>query len=398
MKYIFLLILLFFLHSCANLDPNENPNSQFDASNRYGELKADTLYAIDDTVMQVDYVSTGTSEKLNLADFGGLNASFFIKLTTLPDTLDKTIGVQLDFRTVEAYGSDVPDSVAVDIYTVNKTWSSLEVNTKDDFRDNPPTEFLESIYFQTNDSVRTRYNIDMTLIEQWVANEETNNGLYFKPQPGQGEYALNLGALGSSQEPQLILASDLDSIIARDSISVGPDATLFSMNTNAAALERGPHEIMMASGIPIRTFIKFDLKSLPSDAIYYYAYISLKDNEEDAYRNPGKSNQFRLRNIREASQNLETIDIDSSFVVDFERDFLLEQTSSSNSAVHRGFQREYFAENFLQPLKNGQVENEWFLIHYVDEGEDLSIKKYFGTDAPMVSNRPMLIVNYLNGK
>ncbi len=397
MRFLFFALLTVLISSCANLDPNDNPNSEYGGTDRYGNLTADTLYALQDTVRQFDYVSSGTSLKLSLADLGGLKAGFFIRFTTLPDSLERLLSAQVDFITNESFGLNIGDSMQVDVFSVSREWISTDVNTTEDFRNNPPADYIETISFSAADSARSSYVLPMNLAEQWILNDSLNYGLYFTPRAGQGDVAINVGALGASLAPQLIIERSTDSTAVRDTLATGPDATLFSMNMNPPALQISGEQVVVASGVPVRTFLKFDLSSLPRNAIYYDAYVTLFDVEDNPYENPEKNNLFYLRNISEAGPDLSTFTIDSSFTTNFRQSFSLEQTSSNNFAKLRGFERNYFAEDFIQLYLNGEIDHEWFLLHYINEGTDLSVKRFYGAGVADKNLRPILVVKYING-
>jgi hypothetical protein len=227
------------------------------------------------------------------------------------------------------------------------------------------------------------------LIDEWQA-EESNKGLLFRAAESENQIIIDFNSFNSqNQPPGLVYTTKADTIASTDTLISGMDATVFDYNGNILDEERSKKNLVITSGYPTRSYIKFDFSKIPEKAIINRAQLILEINEDNIYQNPNQSNTFYLRAITETEDGLA---VDSTYLYNLNVNYILLEDGSNlvlteNDAVALG-------QGYIQALINDFTDFEWFSIQYFGESNSLDMIKLYGSDNPEGAH-PALIVQYL---
>ena len=382
-KTLLFLISLLSIWACQDLN-SVNPPDEFDLSGQFGRL-IDTVFYATDARFTVDYRSdTGNGKKLCVGNYADFQTGFFIKFINLPADTMKIDSLFLEFTSAGKFGTGL-DEVNLDVYEVDREWDEHTINTLDEWHGwQPSGEAIYHTVLSSDDSVKMKIEIDTTLFNKWRYEPEQNFGIYIKTSSPTDNHIREFESL-ESENPQdwpkvyyFINQGDTASIL--DSVRTGLDATVFdypeSSGSNVFDLAHANNELLLASGIPARLFVRFDsLKTLPKTAVVQAANLVLEINDDsNVLENENQSNIFYLRSISDADSALTNFEVDSSFVTDSGFGFsmtVLDGTIQMNST----FEQEKLGKNQIQNLINGNKTSEWFYIHFVDAPSPISVEK-----------------------
>ena len=141
MKFLLTLITALLIsvniNSCDDTDFNTDPNSEFNISNRYGHYLLDTLIAIEDSLVNVEFVSTDFYPKLSVGNFDGVKTGFLVKFfdyETILDSVEIVDSVKIELTTSSSFGPNIEDDfigykVYLDDNLVHETNDTFYVDT-----------------------------------------------------------------------------------------------------------------------------------------------------------------------------------------------------------------------------------------------------------------------------
>jgi len=227
------------------------------------------------------------------------------------------------------------------------------------------------------------------LIDDW-RTEENNNGLLFRAAETENHIIIDFDSFNSqNQPPGLIYSTKTDTSVIIDTLQTGFDATVFDYIGNIFDEERSNNNLVITSGYPTRSYIKFDFSTIPHKAIINRAQLILEINDDNIYQNPGQTNTFFFRVITETEGGLT---VDSTYLYNLNVNFLLFEDGpnlvlTEDDAVSLG-------QGYIQSVVNDFSNFEWFSIQYFGESNSLDMIKLFGSDNPNGA-QPALIVQYL---
>ncbi len=384
----FLIVALFI--SCSNVDPNNDPNPLYGMDGRYGSFVQDTIYAQADTVLKGKYLFTGLSSKLSMGEYDGMSSGFEIMYTILPPDSVIVDSVQLKFSTLNSFGPNANEVINGTMYRVIDTLITDSVNISDIWRNPLDPSFVSEIgpiSFKLQDSAVTSIELPLELFNDWRTNSSENNGLYFHPQ--EEDVIVELGSRNSSFDPILVFYTHNteDSVII-DTLSSVSDASIFNYDdVNGSALNLENNKILVSSGNNSRSLLKFDMSGLPKNAIFYSTDLILTEDDSNPYENSENNTSFLLRPLEELTTSQD------DFVFSPNRVFSL--ISSDGFTKVLGTHKNDLSTDVVQAIGNGTLKNEWFLIEFFSNSDDLSVKRFWGVNADKAVS-PKVIVKYLN--
>lgn len=381
------LLSLFFVWSCQDLNPI-NPPDEFNYRNHFGEY-IDTTFTTQKALFKVEYyLNTANAPKLSLGKFENFEASFLIRFTNLPDIKTSIDSVYLRFYH-SGYFGDSNDSLKVGVFEVSNSWE--ESANKDEFWHNQtPSDPLDVLSLKHDSTGFFVIPLDTALVNKWRISSDNNNGLFFKMLDTDNKFIYELYSFEAAnplQWPRMYYKYQKDTLFVKDSTNIGEDATLFDYKANISenifTLADSQKALLIASGIPVRTFIRFDdLYKLPKNAIIQGANLLLtvkdvsltSEGQKNLLSNPNHSSDYYVHSISEADSNLTTYKIDSSFVTNANYLFSLIE-SHGQIRFNSEFEQTKFGKNLIQNVINGSIQSEWFYIRYKNEVQDISVKR-----------------------
>ncbi|RMH66638.1 MAG: hypothetical protein D6677_00090 [Calditrichaeota bacterium] len=372
MKRILSLLIVIFFYACQSNDPDFINNPDF-KTDRYGQFKIDTLFAVKDSTFFADTVNTNNASRLSMARMGGMSAGFVVKYLDLPaDTVDVT-AARLRLTTLGHFG-DEGDDVMVDMYNVTALWDAKDnINGETIWHENPPISFLKTVTFTLQDSGVTEIEIEPSLIKTWQGNDSLNYGFYFTLNPSENNRNVEIGARSSAFGPQLVYAYNDTS----DTVKATNDATIFDYDRENGIIfnENGGY---LASGIAMRYLLRFDLSQISEKAIIYNANLAIPYDPDFSYRNPNKTEAFTFK----AYEDFNADDQNPGYALNM----------YTGSGVTRVSNQPALATDFIQPMRNGDISHQWFALQFTSESDVFSAMHFYGVDS---DKKPMLIIKYL---
>ena len=378
---LFLIIITSF--ACKNLEPELDDES----SSQYMQ---DTLYAIADSVISMSDVNTSVSTKILVGQRDGFSAGFLVYFA-FTDTLSKIDSIYLQFTTVNSYGADLVNNISANIYSVDSVWGSA-ANTYERYR-NPPIENMEFVTqgtFKTKDSSANTFSLPLDFNNIWYADNDlvTDSlvfNLYFQIGDGKENAIVELGSFISNQPPLLVYRKNTNDTTLIDTIEAIASAGIFNYDDlNGTALDYPDETVIISSGVRNHSLFKFNFESLPKDAIYYRAILELTEENMNEYENSDNNSSFVSKTI----ETLADSTYNPTFIFAMESETGFTKTTNGYGAL--------LGEQFIQPITNNDLKNDWIEIEFFYEDQDFSVKRYWGVENPDKNNRPKLIINYLN--
>jgi|GEM_PF-1544653 len=395
MKQLLILAALLLTHwSCQDLS-SIAPPSELNLKERYGTFVDTTLLADQDTFI-VDYRSnTFNSSKLSIGRFHQFEAGFLIKFYGLPSITERVDSVFIELTSLSTLGMAGND-LNIAIYSADQNWDDA-ANTLEEWHNYKPSTQLLEWPFTSEDSSKIKFTInDTAVFNNWRRLGNANLGLFLKMASEEDAYIreiasfeYNLTTNPRNYVPRLIYKSLKDSVFISDTLRTGMNASIYDykpVGKNIFDFSAEQRELLIASGIAARTFIKFEgLKSLPKKAIIQTADLIVPIKDEDYFSpsspnsldNKNNTQQFYLRSVREANDDLSYFVIDSVFIINPR--YLISLSASNNyiGAANKEEQAK-FGQNLIQDYLNGTRKIEWLYLQYRNERLDFSVKRLSG--------------------
>jgi len=389
MKKIYLVIVISLLAFNCSDDNVITPPSEFNFDKSHGIFISDTMFTVDEIFLQKDPVETGNSNKLSVGRTPDFEAYFLIEFVNLPsDSLD------IDSIYIELKGlgklalSDQPEML-LDIYKLNEEWDS-NVNTEEKWHKYIPVDApYRTMTISLEDSANIRIPIEPELLSEWQT-EENNNGFLIRAAETEDQVIKEFGSFNSqNHSPSLIYIIKEDTTITADTLQIGMDATVFDYSGSILNEERARNNLVVTSGYPSRSYLKFDFSDIPPNAIISNAQLLLDVETDNIYQNPNQSKSFFLRAITEAADG---IIVDSTVFYNLSVNYLMFEDEnrislSDGDAVN-------FGQVYIQGLINDVYTFQWFSIQYFGEAVAFDMTKLYGSGNP-AGQGPRLIVQYL---
>lgn len=395
MKYLFIITTLFLFHwSCQDLSSIAPPN-ELNLDERYGTFVDTTMLADKDTFI-VDYRSnTFNSSKLSIGRFQQFEAGFLIKFYELPAITERIDSIFIELTALNKLGVGISD-LNIAVFAADQDWDD-NANTFEEWHNYTPSKRLSEVLFTMEDSSKIKFSIsDTALFNNWRRLGNDNLGLFLKMASSEDAYIREIASFeyNLSTEPKyffpkLIYKSLNDSVYVSDTLKTGKNVTIFDYNpevTNIFDFAAEQKELLIASGIAARTFIKFDgLKLLPANAVIQTADLIIPVKNEDffvpsapnALDNQNNKQQFYMRTVREADENLTHFMVDSIFITNPR--YLISFVDAGNYLKAANIEEKVkLGQNLIQDYLNGTRPIEWFYLQYKNERLDLSVKRLSG--------------------
>lgn len=363
---------------CKDTQPLEGKTS-------YSELKFDTLYAQKDTFLVQGRVSTAGSPNLLLGSYAGFTAKTLLHFKILPDDTIQPDSVFLILHSRANFGT-AADPINGKIQLIKKEWVE-SINEND-------TLDLQAIdadpYFINTDSADFRINLPLALLDSWRDTTGGNNNFGLALDYENAGFIKEFYSGNTENAPELIWSyhSSPDNSVVYDTTTSTLDASLIDFNGDLKS-----DALYVGAGYLIRSFIKFDFKSLPENINVAYVNFYFPAYQEYSYVNSNKSQNFYLRNVQTPFEELSAeieIEIDETpsenlFVLSDENKSFLKRDDAQLKKSDGG-------RYYIQDILNNDIKYDSFMIMYSDEGYDASI--YSLKRSGVKNEAPRIIIGY----
>ncbi len=394
MRKVLILILLAWgawIVSCQKLNPIDPPQ-EFKAIDDFGSFVDTTITADSAFFVTNSYIPTNGSEKFSVGNYRGFKASFLIHFVRMPSDSDATydsIFVILYRR--HTLGKDA-QYLSINVTVPDQEWSD-SVNTMPQWHHYQPPAPFTSLTLDAEDSAAVKISIPQDVFNNWVQDQESNKGLFISPSNVQSSFILeftNFFTQDPSLWPKLVYRKKIgQDSITHDTTNVGITATIFDYDVDNAqsifSLAREQHDLIVASGIESRIFVRFDaLKGLPPTSIIYSADLLFKVKDQDFWdagmentlNNTDHPDHYYLRMVESIGQNGKEAEIDSIFKTNTYYNYSI---YAGEGVLHFTTETDQirFGNGFVQNYLNGKFSSAWFMLQYQNERNDLSIKRIY---------------------
>jgi len=384
-KGILFTLLLTAFWACQDLK-SINPPDEIDLHDQYGQY-VDTLINASQTAFKIDqFINTGNALKLNLGSYEGFSAGFLLTFLSLPTDTVQIDSAYIELASYSKFGDGTED-MQISVYRVEDDWEEHKVNAQQEWHDYQPSNLVGQYTFPAADSLRLRFDLDTTLVNDWRRDPDSNKGLYFKVENENLDYIREIESLevlsGEDWPRFCIYFQQNDTLTKKDSSRAGYDASIFNYQGDVFELAEQQQDILIGSGIASRAFVRFSaLDFLPKTALIQDADIIMEINDKDIRTNaqgnkldnPKHGENYYLHSLLEADSAFDTYEIDSSFTTS--TNFLYYLIGQDSSLALNGkSERSKFGLSMIQNMVNGITESAGFYIQYANESQDISIKR-----------------------
>ena len=387
-KLIYLILLLVALIvACQNLNSIEPPK-ELNALDRLGRFIDTTFYA-DTAFFEVKkYINTERSVALSVGSFQGFNLSSFLRFTNLPNdsgTIYDSIYVILTHR---YRFPESGNNLSVMVSEMQEFWPD-SLNILEKFHHYQGALPFYSFNLSTEDSGLVKIPISKELFERWLKAGSENFGIYIYAQQDQNGFIKEFNNFYSEDPetwPKLVYRAVHDTTITHDTLSVGIGSTVYDYDftnpQNIFKKAQENNELILSSGIASRLVFRFsDLKNMPPNSIIYKADV-LFDIDDSDFFEQGQKNRLANENhrgiyfLRWLSSVSEdgAVKVDSTFSNNRYYSYSLYEEENRIHFLTEGDQVR-FGKGYIQGYLDGTYNSIWFYLHYINEKQDLSIKR-----------------------
>ncbi len=368
------------------------PPDELDFDNLYGKYVDTTFSATADTFL-VDYqIDSQGGNRLSVGRAYGFDTKFLLRFTDLPET-----GVYMDSVRLRIYPSGyIVESMGemhLDIIEMQEDWPE-SANEEPYWHTFKGGQLLKTIAVSPSDSGMIEVSLDTALVNQWRGGDDQNYGLLFRSPNAsfvQEFYASEYG--DGTKNPQLIYRTISDTVFVTDSTTIAEDATIFNYDgTNGINLyefAKRNNQLLIGSGIAARTLLRFDqLAGLPKNIIIESANLEIPVDDRhietntspNPLDNPNQRNDYFLRIVEEANEDLSEYQIDSAFVQQSIYIYSMAQIDSQLT-LSSSADREELGKIMIQDYVDGNQGIEWFYIQFAGEANNISLKRLWDKSA-----------------
>jgi len=407
MKKIIAFILSLTAHwACQNLNSIEPPD-EFNLSGQFGNF-VDTVFYAQEAKFEVDYrAATGNGTNLCVGNYKNFNSAFFIKFVGLPADTMQIDSVFLELTSNGKFGEGESD-LAIQVFEVDQEWDEHTINTLDEWHEYQPLEMIYQTDIPASDSLKVRIPLDTLLLNKWRYETDLNYGLMIKTVSEQDNHIREFESfevINDLDWPKIyyyVNEDDTTSIL--DSVRVGFDATIFDYpnpdGTNIFDLAQENQDLILASGIPARLSVRFNiLDSLAANYVMQAADLEIDINDTDIETNTAENpldnaNQYAGFYLRSVTQTDSGLVVDSSFVISSDFSFVM-QKSDNMISMSSANEKEEFGKNQIQNIINGYKNTKWFSIQFIEETSTVSVLRLFPLNSVENPNPIRLRLRYI---
>ena len=391
-KYLLSVLVLVTMWSCSEGDPlHIITNTRVEN----GGIVSDTLYALADTSIVKGKISTANSKRLLLGQNSGFETRFLIRFGQMPDDTIKVDSLRLLLTSVANFG-ETAAPIQGSAYLVTEDWpESVNEDADWDFRSKIDQTEETTAHFEINADAKQIHSIDLppALVDVWrdTTGGGKNFGILvdFNSATNIKEFS-SVDALLSGQRPRLVVTytdTGLDSIM-HDTLFVNKDASLIEFIGTL-----NPTDLVVASGYAVQSYLKFDFSHVPSNAILSTMNMIIKRDTLNSLINENRTEEMYLRLVRNSYDELPVAEIDSSFMQNVYYNVSMVDNDAHELSIDP-LDRGPGSQRFIQEILNGETPYGSFLLHYKNEGEDISIYKMIDEKTSDPDERPRLIIEY----
>lgn len=393
-KILYLIVLLSLIYfGCT--DDSTLVDSDRSILNAYGELRKDTLYAVEDTFFIGGKVNTGQSNRLILGSFGGYNTRFLIKFSKLPADTITVDTLRLIMRRASVIG-DTSKTIGGTIYRVSEKWtesvnadSAWDLSSSIDYSPFTSTSFNIS----GEDTAELIFNLPTSLVDIWrdTTGGDKNFGLFFNFDDAESIIKLySRESVTQLYLPKLVYIYKKSSseTVIYDTAYASQDAGLIDFNGFLDA-----STIYAGAGYFIYSFVRFDFSSIPKDAfISTTNFFFTKDNDKSLIDDDLAQNAY-LRDVTTAYQDLPVFQIDSSFTENIYYNIVLSEETENQLSLAAN-RRGGAGSKFIQSIINEQVVYGSFYLEHAGKSQGISLYAMMSAGHPDLKLRPYLVIEY----
>jgi len=360
-----------------------------------GGIYLDTLYAISDTSIVEGKISTAFGEKLLLGIYADFETRFLIRFTKIPADSFKIDSLRLILSSLSNQGETLLPLTG-STYMVMEDWEeSVNENEDWDWQDKIDKSPETIANFELSDQSGTTHVIELppVIMNTWQDTTEGGNNFGLLVDFNNASYIKEFGSgnnSSSGQRPKLVAVyydASLDSII-HDTLFVDKDASLIDFTGSF-----DPALIKMASGYSVKSFFKFDLNTIPKNAVLATIRFILNRDVDNSVINSNISEKMYLRTVTTDYNSLPFYEVDSTFVLSFFHNVSLSELSENVLDIPQA-ERGGVSQNFLQDIINGDISFGSFMAHYKNERDGISVYAVKGTKSSDINRRPKIIIEY----
>jgi hypothetical protein len=389
--YLILTILLFHF-GCTDSVLDDKNQSTLDA---YGELKRDTLYAIEDTFFTGGKVNTGQSNYLMVGSYSDYHTSFLIKFSKLPADTINVDTLRLTLRKASTLG-DSSNILSGVIYRVTEEWaesvnadSGWEMLSSIDYSPLTSTRFTVS----GEDSSGLVFDLPTSLVDIWrdTTAGNQNFGLLFTFDGAESIIKFYSGeSAADSTIPRLIYIyrKGTSETVTYDTAYASQDASLIDFDGTLDA-----NMIYAGAGYFVYSFIRFDFSNIPQGALISTANFFFTKSIENSIIDDDLFQGAYLRDVTTDYRDLPVFQIDSSFTQNIYNNILLSEETESQLSLAEN-RRGGAGSQFIQSIINGQVAYGSFYIEHYAKTQGISLYAMESVANPELSLRPFLVIEY----
>ena len=142
-------------------------------------------------------------------------------------------------------------------------------------------------------------------------------------------------------------------------------------------MEESIDNVIISSGVPTAALLSFDLNSIEANSILFDADLELIIDVSNSIDFRDDFTQIFVRSVISANNDFSNIEIDSVFTTSSAFNFSLLKVDDGKKLRLSGTDRIDFAKGFIQQVVNSERESQFLYLHYVGDGDDASVLRFF---------------------
>jgi hypothetical protein len=362
-----------------------------------GGIYLNTLYAVSDTSIVEGKISTAFSGKLLLGAYKEFESRILVRFPNMPADSFKIDSVRLILTARSNQGeADLPINGTA--YMVTEDWEE-SVNEDESWNwrekiDNSP-ETVSNFEIGTSGEGAHIVELSPALMDTWQDTTDGGRNYGLLLDFNSTSYIKEFGSRNNTAGvpvPKLVAVyynQALDSTM-HDTLFADRDASLIDFTGTI-----DPDILQMVSGYSVKSFLKFDMSSIPQNAALATMRFILNRDVENSVVNNNLTEQMYVRVSTSDYDQLPTHTIDSTFVSNIFYNVVLGEISTNVLHISPG-DRGPVSQYFLQSIVNDDVQLGSFMIHYRNEWDGISVYAVRDSENEDLSKRPKIIIEYYN--
>jgi hypothetical protein len=362
-----------------------------------GGFTLDTLYAISDTSIVEGKISTAFSGKLLLGSYSNFEARVLVRFLNVPADTFQIDSLRLILNSVYNQGeASIP--IRGTAYMVTKDWEeSVNQDESWKWQENIDISSETSSNFEIDSETEGSHIIELSpqLMKTWQDTTGGGNNFGLLLNFNTASYIKEFGSRNNSDNipvPRLVAIyynHSLDSTM-HDTLFSDKDASLIDFNGKF-----DPGLLQIVSGYSVKSFLKFDLSSIPKNAALATMRFILHRDVENSLINTNLGEQMYLRTATSDYELLPDYEIDSTFVFNVSYNVILSEQLPNILDISPG-DRGNISQNFLQSIVNDWISFGSFMVQYRNEWDGISVYALKDSESADQIQRPKIIVEYYN--